>query len=231
MPFTSKCALALGFRRCLASTAISTTGAGDTLLVLLGHARSEFSSEGAQLFPAWNTSSLHVSSSGGHPSLKSWHPPLHTALPFFSRPQWQHTERAFLTTKGLYKPPPSSKNTVFGKVSPSQTMLWPNFALPACLGPKYTLGKASEMAHDVWCTVFSADLHPLGDQSGTPSSPEIPKIAKKCPKTSFLTSFSGRFHLPRPCCHRFLKKKVRKSPPPAGPSFGGGSALFFEIRQ
>ena len=42
--------------------------------------------------------------------------------------------------------------------------------------------RASEMTHEGWCTVFSAGLHPLGDQSGTPFSPEIPKIAKKCPK-------------------------------------------------
>ena len=38
------------------------------------------------------------------------------------------------------------------------------------------------MAHDGWCTGFSAGLHPLGDQSGAPFSPEIPKIAKKCPQ-------------------------------------------------
>ena len=46
---------------------------------------------------------------------------------------------------------------------------------------KYTLGRASEMTHEGWCTVFFAGLHPMGDQSGTLFSPEI-KIAKKCPK-------------------------------------------------
>ena len=47
---------------------------------------------------------------------------------------------------------------------------------------KHTLGRASEMTHDRWRAVFSAGLHPLGDQTGTPFSPKIPKIAKKCPK-------------------------------------------------
>jgi len=42
--------------------------------------------------------------------------------------------------------------------------------------------RASEMTPDGWCTVISAGLHPLGDQSGTPFSLEISKIAKKCPK-------------------------------------------------
>ena len=36
--------------------------------------------------------------------------------------------------------------------------------------------------HEGRCTIFSAGLHPLGDQSGTPFSPKIPKIAKKVPK-------------------------------------------------
>ena len=30
---------------------------------------------------------------------------------------------------------------------------------------KYTLGRASEMTHEGWCTVFFAGLHPLEDQS------------------------------------------------------------------
>ena len=50
------------------------------------------------------------------------------------------------------------------------------FTLPACLGPKYTLWSASEMAHGEWC-----GLHPLGDQSGTPfhqKSPKSPKCAQ-----------------------------------------------------
>ena len=62
-------------------------------------------------------------------------------------------------------------------------------ALPRVyLGPrharsaKYTLGGTSEMAHYGRGTGFSAGLHPLGDQSGTLFSSEIPKITKKCPK-------------------------------------------------
>ena len=60
-----------------------------------------------------------------------------------------------------------------------------DFVLPACLGPKSTLGRTSEMTPDGWCTIFSAGLDSLGGQYGTPFSPEIPKIAKKCPKRGY----------------------------------------------
>ena len=39
-----------------------------------------------------------------------------------------------------------------------------NFALPACPGPKSTLGGTSEMTPEGRCTVFSAGLHCLGGQ-------------------------------------------------------------------
>ena len=57
-----------------------------------------------------------------------------------------------------------------------------NFVLLAGLGPKLALGRTSEMTPEAWCTVFSAGLGSLGGQYGTQFSPEIPKIAKKCPK-------------------------------------------------
>ena len=38
----------------------------------------------------------------------------------------------------------------------TEALSWVYFAVPACPGPKYTLGRASEMAHEGWCTVFSA---------------------------------------------------------------------------
>ena len=57
------------------------------------------------------------------------------------------------------------------------------FALPACLGPKYTLGRASEMARGGWCTVFSAGLHPLLWETSLAhrfqqKSPKLPKTAQ-----------------------------------------------------
>ena len=47
---------------------------------------------------------------------------------------------------------------------------------------KSTLGRTSEMTPDGWCTVFAAGLDSMGSQKCTTFSPEIPKIAKKCPK-------------------------------------------------
>ena len=54
------------------------------------------------------------------------------------------------------------------------------FTLPVCLGPKYTLGRASEMTPEGRCTVFSAGLDSLGGQYGTPFSPGNPqKVLQK----------------------------------------------------
>ena len=47
------------------------------------------------------------------------------------------------------------------------------------LGPRHAgSAKYTEMTHGGWCTLFSTGLHPLGDQSGTPFSPEIPELPK-----------------------------------------------------
>ena len=38
----------------------------------------------------------------------------------------------------------------------SEVLARVDFALPACLGPKSTLGRTSELTSDGWCTVFFA---------------------------------------------------------------------------
>ena len=48
---------------------------------------------------------------------------------------------------------------------------------------KLTLGRASEMTPDGWCTVFSAGLYPLGGQECTPFSPEISTNGQNDPKS------------------------------------------------
>ena len=103
-----------------------------------------------------------------------------------------------------------------------------NFALSACPGPKLTLGRTSEMTPEGWCTVFSAGLGFLGGQYGTPFSPEIPKIAKKCLKQGpppLLTNFSGSLQKCTPHFRRFLEKSAEI--PPAGPSAMGKHRTFF----
>ena len=103
-----------------------------------------------------------------------------------------------------------------------------NCVLLACPGPKLALGRTSEMNREGWCTVFSAGLDSLGGQYGTPFPPEIPKIAKKCPKGGYppLTNFSVRYHLSRPCCRRFSKKSA-EIPPIWTILRGGGFRTFF----
>ena len=98
---------------------------------------------------------------------------------------------------------------------------------------KYTLGRTSEMTHDGWCTVFSAGLHPLGRPIWHTVFTGNPQNCQKVPKIGVPPLFDQFFRkvFPRPCCRRFSKKKVRKSPPRDHPSGGGISALFSEIRR
>ena len=101
------------------------------------------------------------------------------------------------------------------------------FALPACLEPKYTLWRASEMTPDGWCTVFSAGIASSGRPVWHTVSPEIPKSPKSAQNrgTPFLTTFSGSCRQPRTPCRRFSPKNA-KIPPPVGHPKRGISALF-----
>ena len=71
---------------------------------------------------------------------------------------------------------PAEKTVHHPSVVISEVLPRVNFALPACLRPKLTLGRTSEMTPKGWCTVFSAAcLAHCFDR-------EIPEFAKKCLK-------------------------------------------------
>ena len=115
----------------------------------------------------------------------------------------------------FYFPCPDSTTLPFPRVY---------FALPACPGPKYTLGRASEMTPEGWCTVFSAACI-LWEASLAycfhRKSPKSPKSAQNrgTPQFTpppFLTTFSGSSRIVGPPCHRISTKSAGF--PPVGSS-------------
>ena len=110
-------------------------------------------------------------------------------------PFWGFPVKTVCTAGLQGNPSQQRKRYTTHRGSSQRSSLGSNWAPRHAGSANSTLGRASEMTSDGWCTVFSAGLDSLGGQQYTPFSPEIPQNGQNGPKSPQKggTSFFARF--------------------------------------